>query len=70
MKTTDDGGPAYPCEHRNSPAIELYQGMSLRDAFAMAVLQASHWPSLTSFPDMVAKECYRMADAMIAERKK
>jgi hypothetical protein len=65
MKTKDDGGPAYPCE-----AIELYQGMSIRDAFAMAVLQASHWPSLTSIPDIVAKECYRMADAMIAERKK
>ena len=71
----DDGGPAYPVPYEFMGA-----GMSLHDAFAIAVLPAIYAESVrimevSGFPDEswrdgVAMDVYAMADAMIAERNK
>ena len=63
----NDGGPAFP-RNGNYPK----DGMSLRDAFALAVLptvaalQEDHAFSI----EEGSQECYMWADAMIAERSK
>lgn len=67
----DDGGPAFP------RGIEVGEGgMRLRDYFAAAALTGV----LSNLSEMrsevvndqarFARDCYRMADAMIAERRK
>ena len=46
MKTTNDGGPAFPCEsygHRNGKETTVpAQGMTLRDYFAGQTLAADY----------------------------
>lgn len=66
----DDGGPAYPNTIANRPGEHGCEGMSLHDAFAMAAMQG-----ILADPDVyvceaIARDAYRMADAMIAERNK
>lgn len=72
MLRTDgsDGGTAFPI-----PAAEGYHqqeyGMSLRDWFAGKALGESTREIWTNHkPEDVAKRCYDLADAMIAERNK
>ena len=69
------GGPAYPTiyEHLHENGIKTLgtvDGMTLRDYFAGQAMI----PALDSFwsvdEDEVAERCYRIADAMIAERDK
>jgi len=59
------GGPAFP-----TPAHNLQNdGMTLRDYFAAKAMQAKGFtvrPYDTT--DEVAKDCYRMADAMLKAR--
>lgn len=74
-----DGGPAFPTladvEYESGHALELdTSGMSLRDWFAGQALNgliASIQPHerLTDHP-LAAKNCYAVADAMLAERAK
>lgn len=65
----DDGGPAFP------RGIEVGEGgMRLRDYFAGQAL-AGVFSNLSDMREHAnqprfARDCYRMADAMIAERRK
>jgi hypothetical protein len=66
--STKDGGPAFPYQHDhgNHPYEQAF-GMTLRDYFAAAALQAvGHGDS----DEKVARYCYQLADAMLAERAK
>lgn len=65
----DDGGPAFPLqEHGDSRSVP---GMTLRDWFAGQALQgqAHRLASPWEHRDILAKDCYDIADAMIAARK-
>ena len=70
-----DGGPAYPATEwssngdPNCPAYPNwnYPGMSLRDRFALEAMQFYVGRKIS---ENVAKKCYEMADAMLAERSK
>ena len=67
----DDGGPAFP--RISSPESHGgVWGMSLRDYFAGEALRymASTHGSLDIVWEEGAKQAYRAADAMLAERKK
>jgi hypothetical protein len=65
--TTNTGGPAFPSadfEHHE------YTGMTLRDYFAAKALEQRGFivrPYDTT--DETAKDCYRMADAMLKARE-
>lgn len=73
MSDKPDGGPAFPWWD---------PGMSLRDAFAIGAYQRAYIPldfsspgnptdeELQRYADKAAKEAYRIADAMLAEREK
>lgn len=63
-------GPAFPVHE--TPDSTDSPGMTLRDYFAANALQgaaARGWPKSYSF-DEVARDCYMVADAMLAERAK
>ena len=67
MSTKDDGGPAYPV-----PGLEWsadFNGMSLRDWFAGQFL-VTYLTDNVPPPEVIAGQCYAMADAMLAERAK
>jgi hypothetical protein len=66
--TTDTSGPAFPCH----PGVEnsLYDGMTLRDYFAgEALIKRGFNVRPYDNTDEVAKDCYKMADAMLKARK-
>lgn len=82
MDFRKEGGPAFPVPCDRDPSNgqgirEGADGMSLRDYFAGQVVgeafakMASHPVSMTS-PTIndVAEKAYRLADAMLAARKK
>ena len=63
----DDGGPAFPVDR----AARKHDGMSLRDWFAgMAMNGLLSDPRYEGTHEQAAEYSYRMADAMLAERKK
>ena len=66
-----DGGPAFPMWTDDMP-ITGCSGMSLRDWFAGMALQGMYASRLSGQFDLylTAHECYRAADAMLAERSK
>lgn len=79
MSRTNDGGPAFPgtISKPNEKGVyypEHHQGMSLRDAAALAALQgfcaqcddAGTW---SWEPEGAVKEAWRVADAFIAARE-
>lgn len=80
MSAKDDGGPAFPSEEYewNDGAMQRIEhegprGMSLRDWFAGQELVKVKFAAVCDKPaayDTVADHCYRMADAMLRERKK
>lgn len=85
MPKPNDGGPAFPRPASEftkngslsdgNDAIYEQDGMSLRDAFAIAALQGylagrNREPSINIPNDIVAGSCYKYADAMLAEREK
>ena len=71
--TIDTGGPAFP--KPNSAGIlgihDLAQeGMTLRDYFAAKALGGvAHISHLYTTEDIMARACYRFADAMLRARK-
>jgi hypothetical protein len=73
----NDGGPAFPNRGDNTPANQIYDGMSLRDYFAgealagyLALPEPGQAPPLTKWSHkIIAEGCYMMADAMLAARK-
>ncbi len=77
MDRINDGGPAFPGKNENRD--HEFHGMALRDWFAGQALNGilrseegtDGEPCLGMREGLVyAKECYCMADAMIAEREK
>lgn len=74
MSKPYDGGPAFPWrEEDGAGGYCQHVGMSLRDWFAGQVLSGLHAnPAINreAFDDEVAAACYKMADAMLAERLK
>lgn len=76
----DDSGPAFPARKtRPEPGdifskadgMGYYPGMTLRDAFALSIIggmvgDESRFGSYEQY----AKEAYKQADAMLAERNK
>jgi hypothetical protein len=74
-----DGGPAFPQKHlkwtdqlsgKECVAIG-FEGMSLRDWFAGQALQgqAHRFAHPHEHRELLAKDCYDIADAMLAARK-
>lgn len=72
----DDGGPAFSrsggtIENEHGAKFPEYgaEGMSLRDWFAGQQMMriGSGWPNEDNMR-LIAKNCYAMADAMLAER--
>ena len=77
MSAPNDGGPAFPnLELRHTcgdPIIEASTGMSLRDWFAGQALAgwlAVETGTIMGYEPSIAKGCYDLADAMLAEREK
>jgi hypothetical protein len=75
MSNTNTGGPAFPTQ------VASYEGMTLRDYFAAKAMQ-SILPSYQNvfddetgsdddptFPELLAKDAYVMADAMLKVRE-
>lgn len=70
--SADNGGPAFP---QKEPLTDDWQGMTLRDYFAAKELtRMEHAQCMVNDVqgayDRIAAHCYRMADAMLAERAK
>lgn len=82
MSEIKDGGPAFPIVADGGPDSglhpEIQYGMSLRDFFAGMAMQgilAANAQTHEEVTDqnvdyVVAREAYRSADAMLAERSK
>lgn len=74
----DDGGPAFPCQlviegsaPGESAVVTSALGMSLRDWFAGMALQGMathHGQICDGYRENLAKNSYRVADAMLAAR--
>lgn len=68
--TTNTGGPAFPGLHPSKECHYQDAGMTLRDYFAAKALEQRGFivrPYDTT--DETAKDCYRMADAMLKARE-
>jgi len=65
MSNTNTGGPAFPCFYGM-----VEQGMTLRDYFAAKAMQGlvenANWRGMPE--DALAKEAYKMVDAMLKAR--
>lgn len=89
MADRDDGGPAFPTINAfqgldGQQKLSTIEGMSLRDAAALAALRGlcanpggpfqaserSGWEMVNSTPKNLAAECFRLADAFLAQRSK
>lgn len=74
MKTTNDGGPAFPVPsvswtERDARCVALgFPGMTLRDYFAGQALAGMPWSCEISRKDQ-AKQCFQIADSMLAARE-
>lgn len=69
MTQRNDGGPAYPVPGLQND--ESFNGMSLRDAAALASLQGLLAnPRGSGSPDFLAALAYEHADAFIAARER
>jgi hypothetical protein len=68
MSMVKDGGTAFPGVY--GPASEYNCGMTLRDYFAAAMLPriGMGWPNEEN-RQVLARQAYQMADAMIAARE-
>lgn len=70
----DDGGPAFPVaeDHKIASDLAWTSGMTLRDWFAGQFLVAIPHVGCGAELEFVdlASDCYKMADAMLAERAK
>ena len=69
--TTETGGPAFPYDltsYDDEVRIQ-YQGMTLRDYFAAKAMQGLLSATKTSDGEMIARDSYKMADAMLEARR-
>jgi hypothetical protein len=70
MKTTNDGGPAFPTVARDGNWQPHHDGLSLRDYFAgqalAGILAAANFGSTK---DWIGQKVYEAADAMLAARE-
>ena len=68
----DTGGLAFPGLAQNEQKVDINEGMTLRDYFAGQALQGMLSNTDIDFfatgYEYYAKEAYRLADAMLAER--
>ena len=67
-----NNGPAFPVGFRWPETDKAYNGMTLRDYFAAALVKSGtvfpeSFPINT--PDRVAKQAYELADAMMKARE-
>lgn len=72
MSKKNDGGPAFPTTDSNKPHEYGTYGLSLRDYFAAKAMQGllTDDRSLDLNFREIAADSYRLADAMLMERKK
>ena len=71
MTQPNDGGPAFPQDLQGRRGDDpQYQGMSLRDWFAGKALegQAHRFDHPHNHRELLAKDCYEIADAMLKAR--
>lgn len=70
-KLTSDGGPAFPTLFIEPNYGSGYAGMTLRDYFAAAALkgQAHRFAHPHEHRELLAQDCYEIADAMLKARK-
>jgi hypothetical protein len=67
----NDGGAAFPSLDTSDWQKVENPGMTLRDYFAArAMTGLLACPNYDDYPERTAEACYRLADAMIAERGK
>jgi hypothetical protein len=78
MSKENDGGPAFPTKNamQTGPTEWRYVGMTLRDYFAAKALSGflanpdqDYAPLIDDKVPMLAREAYRLADAMLAARE-
>jgi hypothetical protein len=75
MSTTNNGGPAFPCEGYVTqsgevrPVDEAVTGMTLRDYFAAKAMPHVYNRIESGGFERVARLAYEMADAMLAARE-
>lgn len=69
--TKNTGGPAFPCKWTSydDEVHFQYEGMTLRDYFASKAMQGLLSETKTSDGAMIARDSYKMADAMLEARK-
>ena len=69
--TKNTGGPAFPCDLTSYDAeVQLkYGGMTLRDYAAIKAMQGLLSATKTSDGEMIARDSYKMADAMLKARR-
>lgn len=73
----NDGGPAFPCVYYSEPIgsigpqLTIKGGLSIRDYFAAAALkgQANQFIDPHEHRELLAQECYDIADAMLKARE-
>ena len=67
----NDGGPAFPNVPPDSQYSKWDMGMTLRDYFAAAALhvQANQFIDPHEHRELLAQECYDIADAMLKVRE-
>lgn len=71
--SVNDGGPAFPVTENEKQMLITRPGMTLRDYFAAAALTgcmtgAGEDGVTDRDAPMIAEYCYRLADALLAER--
>jgi hypothetical protein len=68
----DTGGPAFPSLHdvRYHPHFHIEEGMTLLDWFAGMAMQGLLASTKTNDAQVIAKDAYIIADAMLAQRNK
>jgi hypothetical protein len=71
MININDGGPAFPCEHKfGDGSVWKHEGVSIRDYFAAKALQGLiSEPSIKATAAEFATQAYRVADAMMKARE-
>jgi len=76
MTTKDDGGPAFPVQdevYGNGERQYGSNGMTLRDWFAgmalQGIIQVLHRGIRPQDIELMSRDCYGLADAMLAARK-
>ena len=67
----NDGGPAFPMGYHPEGNSADHFGMTIRDYFAAAALkgQAHRFAHPHEYRELLAQDCYDIADAMLKSRE-